>query len=157
MRWAQRRHQGATVTYALIAALIFVVGAIMTLTLLNRKDVRELLHARDIIDAERKLRQAVTEDRDALTVELAVTRDTLKREAALRTAAETQRNSAALEERKQLVERIRLSGVGDAQHLIAGLLAAPLLGPVAADGLPQVPAADPAKADPDALIDPNAV
>ena len=76
--------------------------------------------------------------------------DQLRKEKDLRAVAESQRNQAFKEARDQIVERIKTSNVADAQHLIAGLLAAPL------PGLPQaVPQGRATAPGPDALVDPD--
>jgi hypothetical protein len=144
-------------TYAFLGALFLVTSAFITLAFLNRKDGRELIAARDMLDKEREETRKVRGELAVETAAHAVTSDELRKEKILRAGAEAQRNEAYRTARDHFVERIKKAKVADANHLIADLLSMPLPG-VLVSGVPKaVPEGRATAPGPDSLIDPFAV
>lgn len=141
-------------TWALLGGLLLVTAAFVTQTFLGRKDARELLAARDMLDQEREETRVVRGQLASEEAAHEVTEKLLKKEQALRATAEAERNDAYRRARDYYAERIRNSGVADAIHLVDSILALPLPGVVrdASDGVSEVvPAGDPNRTDDDLL------
>ena len=139
--------------WALVGIIVLLAPAFVMLTFLNRKDNRETLAARDRIE---KLDDELAKVRGELTVEIAahaMTGDRLKRENALRTSTEAQRNEAFRQGVEYVVEKLKKSGLADAEHFVGRLLADPLPGWVP----PSVPEGRATAPGPDQLLDPFAV
>jgi hypothetical protein len=123
--------------------------AFITLAFLNRRDARDLLNARDLLDSKD---EELTKVRGELLLEsatLVTTQDELRKEKNLRASAEAERNDAYRTARDQIVERLKKGNVADANHLITDLLSMPL------GGMPKaVPEGRATAPGPDALIDP---
>lgn len=127
-------------------------AAFVAMAFLNRKDNRETLAARDLLDGEREELRKVRGELNVETAAHAETRRLLAKEKDLRAVAESQRNQAFQEARDYLVAKLKKSKIADVERFIADLLATPL------PGLPEaVPASRATTPGPDALIDPFAV
>jgi hypothetical protein len=129
------------------AGLVAVAAAFVTLAFLNRKDGRELLAARDLLDGERAEHRKTHGELDVETAAHAVTSDLLRKEKELRASAESQRNEAYRTARDQIVERIQKAKVADANRIVADLLNMPIVVPKLPEGRATAPG-------PDALLDP---
>lgn len=132
---------------------VLLAIAFITLTFLNRKDGRELLAARDIIEKAHEETSKVRGELALETTAHGVTRDELRKEKDLRASVESERNQAFTEGVHHVVEKLKKSGIADVQRFTADLLATPLPGFVPAE-VPQGRATAPG---PDSLIDPFAV
>jgi hypothetical protein len=134
---------------ALAALATLSTGAAIAFALLGRRDNRELLVAKDMIDQERAELRTVRGD---LTTEVAAHAATVKKleaEKKLRESVEVERNEAARLAREQVAEHIRNAGVADAIHLVDSIYALPLPGVVVREEV--VPAGDPSRTDDDLL------
>jgi hypothetical protein len=109
----------------LATGLVAACSGLVTFALLNRKDHREVLAIRDLLDHERVLSRQYQMERDIEVAAHAVTRSQLEETRERLSMAEAQRNSAYRDVRAHYVERIKNAPIADAGKLLELLLATP--------------------------------
>jgi hypothetical protein len=116
------------IIYGLLGLLAIALGGLITFALLERKNNREILAVRDLYETLDEQFDALEVDRNGLVVELAATRDLLKKERDLRASAESERNQCVREDRENTIKLIETSGIADAVALGNRILSAPMPG-----------------------------
>lgn len=135
--------------YALGIGLIAATAGVLALALLGRRDAKELLAARDVLEKLDEQFDALEVDRNGLKVEIDSERTKTKTLTDRVAVAEAQRNEAQRRERDHVIERIKSAKVADANRIIADLLSTPL-----ADSVPQAVSRSAQPTSGDGLMDP---
>lgn len=137
----------SALAWLLGGGLVSITLAFVTLAFLNRKDAREGMALRDLLDKEREETRVVRGQLAAEEAAREVTEKRLRAEQDLRAAVESQRNDAYRRARDYYAARIKAAGVADAVRLVDDLLSVPL--PGVQEGT--VPAGDPNRTDDDLI------
>jgi hypothetical protein len=128
----------------LASALLTASGGLIGLALVSRKDNREALAVRDLLDAQRQLARQYEMERDVEIAAHAVTSTELREARERLSIAEAQRNTAYREARDHYVEQVKNAPIADAGKLLEELLAAPWPSAV---GMPKARTTDDTSAD----------